>query len=221
MKKCLAVMIILSVLLTACANSNTQINDQETVETMTQLETQAAVEQSEFEEIATTAQITTETTEESTTEVVIEEPTEATTSESTTEEVVTSSEPVVALLPDIYDYLEYDAIYLQNYLTDCGATNVYLTDSGVMAEFPNWSLLIQYYSGGVQQFTVYSSSSDEEYLLEANYSDGILVISGYEYRVAAEILYVLPRLVQDIIEKQPTGEFVFNTDNLATVSPQN
>jgi hypothetical protein len=90
-----------------------------------------------------------------------------------------------------------------------------------MAEFPNWSLLIQYYSGGVQQFTVYSSSSDEEYLLEANYSDGILVISGYEYRVAAEILYVLPRLVQDIIEKQPTGEFVFNTDNLATVSPQN
>ena len=65
------------------------------------------------------------------------------------------------------------------------------------------------------------AACDEEYLLEANYSDGILVISGYEYRVAAEILYVLPRLVQDIIEKQPTGEFVFNTDNLATVSPQN
>ena len=225
MKKCLAAIITLSVLLTACGNGAVQdtsgINDQETVETITQLPTQTTVESLEIEPVATTAQITTETTEEVTTVTATEEPTEGTT-ESTTEEVATSSVNV-AELPDIYNYLEYDAIYLQDYLTDCGATNVYFEEDiggpvGLTAEFPNWKLVIWFYLANVQQFSVYSADGSEEYFLEANYSDGVLVISGYEYRVAAEILYVLPQLVQDILEKEPAGEFVFNDDNLANVT---
>ena len=225
MKKCLAAIMTLSVLLTACGNGAVQdtsgINDQETVETITQLPTQTTVESLEIEPVATTAQITTETTEEVTTVVTTEEPTEGTT-ESTTEEVATSSVNV-AELPDIYNYLEYDAIYLQDYLTDCGATNVYFEEDiggpvGLTAEFPNWKLVIWFYLANVQQFSVYSADGSEEYFLEANYSDGVLVVSGYEYRVAAEILYVLPQLVQDILEKEPAGEFVFNDDNLANVT---
>lgn len=225
MKKCLAAIITLSVLLTACGNGAVQdtsgINDQETIETITQLPTQTTVESLEIEPVATTAQITTETTEEVTTVVATEEPTEDTT-ESTTEEVATSSVNV-AELPDIYNYLEYDAIYLQDYLTDCGATNVYFEEDiggpvGLTAEFPNWKLVIWFYLTNVQHFSVYSVDGSEEYFLEANYSDGVLIISGYEYRVAAEILYVLPQLVQDIIEKEPAGEFVFNDDNLANVT---
>lgn len=226
MKKCLAAIVTLSVLLTACGNGAVQdtsgINDQETMETITQLTTQTTVEPLEVEPIATTAQITTETTEEVTTVIATEESTEATVTESTTEEVATSSVNV-AELPDIYNYLEYDAIYLHDYLTDCGATNVYFEEDiggpvGLVAEFPNWKLVIWFYLANVQQFSVYSVDGSEEYFLEANYSDGVLVVSGYEYRVAAEILYVLPQLVQDILEKEPAGEFVFNDDNLATVS---
>ncbi len=226
MKKCLAAIIVLSVLLTACGNSTNQntsgINDQETMEKITQLTTQTTVEPLEVEPIATTAQITTETTEEVTAVIATEESTEATMTESTTEEVATSSVNV-AELPDIYNYLEYDAIYLQDYLTDCGATNVYFEEDiggpvGVTAEFPNWKLVVWFYLSNVQKFSVYSVDGSEEYLLEANYSDGVLVVSGYEYRVAAEILYVLPQLVQDILEKEPAGEFVFNDDNLATVT---
>ena len=225
MKKCLAAIMTLSVLLTACGNGAVQdtsgINDQETIETITQLPTQTTVESLEIEPVATTAQITTETTEEATTVATTEEPTEGTT-ESTTEEVATSSVNV-AELPDIYNYLEYDAIYLQDYLTDCGATNVYFEEDiggpvGLTAEFPNWKLVIWFYLANVQQFSVYSADGSEEYFLEANYSDGVLVVSGYEYRVAAEILYVLPQLVQDILEKEPAGEFVFNDDNLANVT---
>ena len=212
MKKFLAVIMMLSVLLTACGNSTTQdtsnINNQEVID-------------SEIEPVATTAQITAGDTEEVTTEAVVTE---------STEEVTNNSKNITAL-PDIYDYLEYDAIYLQNYLTDCGATNVYFKEMsfedttgpvGVMAEFQNWSLLIWFYpdydsTTNVQQFTLYSADGSEEYILEANYSDGRLVISGYEYRIAAEILYVLPQLIQDIVEKEPVGEFVFNQDNIATV----
>lgn len=225
MKKCLAAILMLSVLLTACGNGAVQdtsgINDQETIETITQLPTQTTVESLEIEPVATTAQITTETTEEVTTVTATEEPTEGTT-ESTTEEVATSSVNV-AELPDIYNYLEYDAIYLQDYLTDCGATNVYFEEDiggpvGLTAEFPNWKLVVWFYLANVQQFSVYSADGSEEYFLEANYSDGVLIVSGYEYRVAAEILYVLPQLVQDILEKEPAGEFVFNDDNLANVT---
>ena len=225
MKKCLAAIVTLSVLLTACGNGAVQdtsgINDQETKETITQLTTQTMVDSLEIEPVATTAQITMETTEEVTTVTATEELTEGTT-ESTTEEVATSSVNV-AELPDIYNYLEYDAIYLQDYLTDCGATNVYFEEDiggpvGLTAEFPNWKLVIWFYLANVQQFSVYSVDGSEEYFLEANYSDGVLVISGYEYRVAAEILYVLPQLVQDILEKEPAGEFVFNDDNLANVT---
>ena len=222
MKEFLAVIMMLSVLLTACGNSTTQdtsnINNQEVID-------------SEIEPVATTAQITAGDTEEVTTEAVVTESTEAITSESVTEKVTNNSDNKTAL-PDIYDYLEYDAIYLQNYLTDCGATNVYFKEMsfedttgpvGVMAEFQNWSLLIWFYpdydsTTNVQQFTLYSADGSEEYILEANYSDGRLVISGYEYRIAAEILYVLPQLIQDIVEKEPVGEFVFNQDNIATVS---
>ena len=225
MKKCLAAIMTLSVLLTACGNGAVQdtsgINDQETKETITQLTTQTMVDSLEIEPVATTAQITMETTEEVTTVVTTEEPTEGTT-ESTTEEVATSSVNV-AELPDIYNYLEYDAIYLQDYLTDCGATNVYFEEDiggpvGLTAEFPNWKLVIWFYLANVQQFSVYSADGSEEYFLEANYSDGVLIVSGYEYRVAAEILYVLPQLVQDILEKEPAGEFVFNDDNLANIT---
>ena len=221
MKNSLAAIVTLSVLLTACGNGAVQdtsgINDQETKETITQLTTQTTVDSLEIEPVATTAQITTETTEEVTTVVTTEEPTE-----STTEEVATSSVNV-AELPDIYNYLEYDAIYLQDYLTDCGATNVYFEEDiggpvGLTAEFPNWKLVIWFYLSNVQKFSVYSADGSEEYLLECNYSDGVLIVSGYEYRVAAEILYVLPQLVQDILEKEPAGEFVFNDDNLANVT---